>query len=88
MTCCFGVSVWQDVVVAGDEELEGSSALCAAEVLISWQHLLRFGVELGLRTGFDATRLLGKPSWGNTVSPDLPRNTLKFNSFSLISLLA
>ena len=69
-------------MLAGEKELERSSA----EVLIAWQHLLRLGARL--RAGFDATRLLGKPSSSNTVSLGLPRNTLKFNSFSLMSLMA
>lgn len=81
------MSVWQDVVLTG-EELERSSSVRTAEVPLARQHLLCLGVELGLRVGFDATRLLGKPSCGNTVSPGLLRSTLKFNSFSLRSLLA
>lgn len=87
MTGCFGVSVWQDMVLT-DEELERSSSVRTAEVPLARQHLLCLGVELGLRVGFDAMRLLGKPSCGNTVSPGLLRSTLKFNSFSLRSLLA
>ena len=82
------VSVWQDMVLTGKEELERSSSLHTAEVPLAWQHLLCLGAELGLRAGFDATRLFGKLSCGNAVSPGLTRSTLKFNSFSVMSLLA
>lgn len=76
--------VWQDMVLTGEEELERSSS-SHAEVLLVWQHFLHLGAELGLRVDFDATRLLGKLFCGNL---GLPRSTLKFHSFSLMSLLA
>lgn len=78
--------MWQDMVLTG--KLERSSAPCPTEEPLAWQHLLCLGAELGLGAGFDATRLLGKLSCSNTVSPGLPRRALKFNSFSLMSLLA
>lgn len=66
--------------VAGD----GADRLGA----VSQQHLWRLGAELGLSTGFDATRLLGKLSCGKRVSLGLPRSTLEFNGFALMSLLS